>query len=199
MKKVKKYKISRRLQTPLFEKCQTQKFLYREQNRTARPVGRRRQRSDYGRQLTEKQKVRYLYGISERTLKNYAREASRGSEAENTLIRILECRLDNVVYQIGLALTRRMARQMVSHGHITVNGRKVTIPSYRVRDVDVIKVREGSERTALFQSILTGAAVKPRVAWASWDGKKKTGSITDVPVVSDTVFSLPAVFEYYSR
>ena len=92
-----------------------------------------------------------------------------------------------------------MARQMVSHGHITVNGRKTTIPSYRVRDADVIQVREGSEKTALFQAILTGKAVKSRVSWASWDTKKKSGSITDKPVAGDTIFSLPAIFEYYSR
>ncbi|MDE0243533.1 MAG: 30S ribosomal protein S4 [Candidatus Kaiserbacteria bacterium] len=198
MKRVKKYKISRRLQAPIFEKCQTQKFVYREQNRSVRP-SRGRRPTEYGRQLVEKQKVRYLYGISEKVLKNYAREAVKSGEAEDVLVQVLERRLDNIVYQLGLALTRRMARQLVSHGHITVNGRKMTIPSYRVRDADVIQVRAGSERTSLFQAILTGKAVTSRVAWASWDAKKKSGSITDKPVIGETIFSLPAIFEYYSR
>lgn len=198
MKNVKKYKISRRLQAPIFEKCQTQKFVYREQNRSVRP-GRKKRSTEYGRQLAEKQKVRYLYGISEKVLKNYAREAVKGGEAEDTLAEVLERRLDNVVYQLSLALTRRMARQIVSHGHITVNGRKMTIPSYRVRDTDVIQVREGSERTALFQATLTGKAIKPRVPWVSWDTKKKSGSITNKPAIGESIFSLPAIFEYYSR
>lgn len=199
MKKVKKYKISRRLQAPLFEKCQTQKFLHREQNRPIRGGTRRKWQSDYGRQLAEKQKVRYLYSVSEKVLKGYAREAARDGDAEEMLMQLLERRLDNIVYQAGLAATRRMARQMVSHGHFTVNGRKVTVPSYRVRDVDAIKVREGSERTPLFQAILTGSPVKPRVAWVSWDSSKKVGSITSKPVITDALFSCSAIFEYYSR
>ena len=201
MKKVKKYKISRRLQAPLFEKCQTQKFVLREQRRVAPRKRRRRTTSDYGKQLAEKQKVRYLYSISERVLKNYVKkaEATQNTATESMLAQILERRIDNVVYQLGLAPTRRMARQMVSHGHFTVNGRKTTIPSYQVRDTDAIGVREGSTKTKLLQSILTDKSARPRVSWVAWDGKKREGSITGEPSIGESVFSLPAILEYYSR
>ena len=199
MKRVKKYKISRRLQAPVFEKCQTQKFVLREQRRTA--PRRRRAVSDYGKQLTEKQKVRYLYNISEQVLKNYVKKAvaTQNTSTEEVLGQILERRLDNVVYQLGLAPTRRMARQMTSHGHITVNGRKITIPSYQVRDNDTIGIREGSTKTKLFQSILADSSARPRVNWVAWDTKKRQGSVTGEPGVGESIFSLPAILEYYSR
>ena len=200
MKKVKKYKISRRLQAPLFEKCQTQNFVLREQRRA--PKKRRRMLSEYGRQLAEKQKVRYLYSISERVLKNYVKKAvaNRASSTEEVLAELLERRLDNVVYQLSLAPTRRMARQMVSHGHFTVNGRKVTTPSYQVRDTDVIGVREGSVQTTLFQVMLAPSSnLKPRVGWVSWDVKAKQGTIASKPTLGETVFSIPVILEYYSR
>lgn len=200
MKKVKKHKISRRLQAPLFENCQTQKFVLREQRRV--PKRRKRAISEYGKQLAEKQKVRYLYSISERVLKNYVKKAiaSRTATTENMLAEILERRLDNVVYQLNLAPTRRMARQMVSHGHFTVNGRKIAVPSYQIRDTDVIGIREGSTRTKLFQILLAAdTKSKPRVGWVSWDAKARQGTITGSPVQGETIFSLPAILEYYSR
>ena len=200
MKKVKKYKISRRLQAPLFEKCQTQNFVLREQRRA--PKRRRGIFSEYGKQLAEKQKVRYLYSISERVLKNYVKKATknRSASTEGMLVEILERRLDNVIYQLNLAPTRRMARQMVSHGHFTINDRKVTIPSYQVSDTDVIGIREGSINTALFQSIFAPSnKLKPRVGWVSWDPKAKQGTIVAKPALGETVFSLPVILEYYSR
>ena len=199
MKKVKKYKISRRLQAPVFEKCQAQKFVLREQRRV--PKRRRRMVSEYGKQLAEKQKLRYTYSISERVLKNYVKKAvaNRAVSTEGLLAEILERRLDNVVYQLNLAPTRRMARQMVSHGHFMVNSRKVTISSYQVRDTDVIGVRAGSVQTKLFQAILANTKPKPRVAWVLWDTKVQQGTITGKPEFGETVFSLPAILEYYSR
>ena len=200
MRKVKKYKISRRLQAPLFEKCQTQKFTLREQRRAPKR-SRRRSSSDYGKQLAEKQKVRYFYGISERVLKNYVRKAVAVKKVatEDMLGRILESRLDNVVYRLGLAPTRRMARQMVSHGHFTVNGRKVTIPSYQLTPSDTIGIREGSTRTQLFQSLLSAGGIRSKTNWVSWNQKERTGAITGKPVIEDDIFSLPAILEYYSR
>ena len=200
MKKVKKYKISRQLQTPLFESCQTQKFVLREQRRA--PKRRRGVLSEYGKQLAEKQKLRYLYSLSERALKNYVKKAVANQEKPTGefLVEILERRLDNVVYQMNLVPTRRMARQLVSHGHFTVNDRKVTVPSYQVRDTDRIGVREGSTKTKLFEVLLsdTGAS-KPRVGWAAWNIKTRQGSITAKPALDETVFSIPAILEYYSR
>ena len=198
MKQVKKYKISRRLQAPVFEKCQTQKFVLREQNRA--PKRRRGQLSSFGKQLIEKQKVRYLYNISERSLKNYVNTAvdSMG-DSVTTLAHQLEGRLDNVVYQLGLAPTRRMARQMVSHGHFTVNCRKMTIPSYQVRAKDEIGIRPQSVGTTLFTTILNSNDLKPRAEWVAWDGKKQVGTLTGMPAITDAIFSLPSVLEYYSR
>ena len=199
MKKVKKHKISRRLQAPLFENCQTQKFALREQRR---PQKRRRGSvSEYGKQLAEKQKVRYLYSISERVLKNYVKKAvaNQKTPTEEALAEVLERRLDNVVYQLNIASTRRMARQMVSHGHFTVNGRKITIPSYQVRNTDTVGIREGSTKTKLFEILLAGNTTKPRVGWVAWDGKARQGTITGKPVLGETVFSIPAILEYYSR
>ena len=199
MRNVKKYKISRRLQAPLFEKCQTQKFVLREQRRA--PKRRRRAASDYSKQLVEKQKVRYFYGISERVLKNYVRKAVAVKQVatEEMLGRILESRLDNIVYRLGLAPTRRMARQMVSHGHFTVNGRKVTVPSYQIVPSDTVGIREGSTRTSLFQSLFSGGMIRPKAAWVSWNQKERTGAVTGKPAVEDDIFSLPAILEYYSR
>ena len=200
MKQVKKYKISRRLKAPLFEKCQSQKFILREQRRVTKQ--RRGGLSDFGRQLAEKQKVRYLYSISERVLKNYVKKAvaSAGAiPAEEVLVENLERRLDNVIYQLGLAPTRRMARQMVSHGHFTINKRKTTIPSYRVRDNDIISIREGSTKTTLFRTMLAGSGIRPRANWVSWDGKIQEGKISGKPTNTDDIFSLPVILEYYSR
>ena len=202
MRKVKKYKISRRLNAPLFEKCQTQKFVLREQRRQAASKKRGRAPSDYGKQLMEKQKVRYLYGISESVLKNYVKKSvvAKNKSAEDLLMESLERRFDNVVYQLGLAPTRRMARQIISHGHCLVNGRKVTVPSYQLRNTDLIGIREGSLKTKLFQSILSsGASPSTRVNWVSWDPKTKQGAISEQPSIKDSIFSIPAILEYYSR
>lgn len=162
---------------------------------------RRRPVSEYGKQLAEKQKVRYLYGVSERVLRNYVKAAVlvRSVPAEEALVEMLERRLDSVVYQIGFASTRRMARQMVSHGHFTVNGRKVTIPSYSVRDSDRVGIRDGSVKTTLFQTLLGGGKSKLRAEWVSWNSKDRQGSIAGKPIPGETVFSLPTVLEYYSR
>ena len=198
MKPVKKYKVSRRLQTPLFEKCQSQKFVIREQRRE--PKRRRGSVSEYGKQLAEKQKLRYLYGISERSLKNYVKQAMavRGGSTEALLIEALERRLDNIVYRMGLASTRRMARQLVSHGHFTVNDRKATIPSRRVATTDAIGVREGSTTTKLFQQTLA-TSIRPTVPWLSWDPKAKKGTLSGMPASTDDIISLAAILEYYSR
>src|SRR3954447_16223932 len=108
--------------------------------------GERKQRlSDYGLQLREKQKLRRMYGVLERQFANYYVEAARrtGSSGEN-LLRLLECRLDNVVYRLGFAATRAQARQFVVHRHFTVNGRRVNIPSYQVRPGDIVAIRPGA-------------------------------------------------------
>ncbi len=200
MKQVKKYKLSRRLRIPLFEKCQTQKFALREQRRQPKFTRSRMTTSDFSRQLLEKQKVRFLYNISEKTLKNYVRGVEgnvSGEQKPDLLAELLERRLDSIVYRLKLAETRRMAKQIVSHGHITVNGKKILSSAYAVKDSDKIGVREGSKATAIFKTKLE--KMQSPVDWLSWDSKEKTGQIKNKPLSDEGVFNLSEVLEYYSR
>ena len=145
--------------------------------------GERKQRlSDYGLQLREKQKLRRMYGVLERQFANYYTEASRrtGSSGEN-LLKLLECRLDNVVYRMGFAVTRAEARQLVSHKAIQVNGDGVNVPSYQCSAGDVIAVREKSKAQA---RIAASLAMATQVGWPDWvevDDKKFTGTLKALP------------------
>ncbi len=199
MKPVKKYKISRRLQTPLFEKCQTQKFVLREQRRT--PKRRRGIISEYNKQLMEKQKIRYLYGVSEKVLKKYVNESTKNKKIDSgkSLVDKLERRLDNIVYRLGLTKTRRMARQLTSHGHFKINGRKITIPSYQVKDTDKISIREGSLNTDLYKKEIDINKISSNSPWVFWDTKEKVGYIKEAPDWEKGLINLSSVLEYYSR
>ena len=196
-----KFKIAKRLGAPIFEKTQTQKFAL-SQARGGREVKRGGQMSDYKRQLIEKQKMRFSYAITEKQLRRYVDEAiASGHQPVAHLMERLESRLDNVVYRLGFAKTRQMARQMVSHGHIIVNGKRLNVPSHKVRKGDVITVREGSKASGLFVELAEkheGAAVP---TWLSLDIKKLTATILGVPVYnpSETLFNPDQVMEYYSR
>lgn len=198
-----KFKIAKRLGAPIFEKTQTQKFALSEA-RSGKATGRRRPgaMSDYKRQLTEKQKMRLTYGISEKQLRKYVNEAVTKSEQPIAhLIARLESRLDNVAYRLGLAKTRQAARQMVSHGHLVVNGKKMTIPSYWVAMGDVITVREGSKNSGLF-TVLTEEHESAGVpSWLSFNLKSMTGEKKSEPTYepSETLFDPQQVLEYYSR
>lgn len=196
-----KFKIAKRLGAPIFEKTQTQKFAL-SQARGGREVKRGGQMSDYKRQLIEKQKMRFSYAITEKQLRRYVDEAiASGHQPVAHLMERLESRLDNVVYRLGFAKTRQMARQMVSHGHIIVNGKRLNVPSHKVRKGDVVTVREGSKTSGLFAELAEkheGAAVP---TWLSLDIKKLTATILGVPVYnpSETLFNPDQVMEYYSR
>lgn len=158
--------------------------------------------SDFGKQLIEKQKIRYMYGVTEKQLIRYVEEGiqSKGEPALK-LLQSLESRLDNVVYRLGLAQTRRFARQMVSHGHILVNGRRVTIPSYRTSVNDVVSVRENSRGKGLFAGIEQKLENRTPVSWLSFDEKKLEGTVVSLPELSaaDASLDLTMVFEFYSR
>jgi small subunit ribosomal protein S4 len=197
-----KYKICKRLGGAVFEKCQTQKFALSEARMGQKKTKRGGQASDFKRQLIEKQKMRYFYGISEKQFARYIEEAmaEHGDPVKALLFR-LESRLDNVVYRLGLAKTRRLARQLVSHGHILVNGRRISIPSHQVRVEDAVSIREGSKQSPLFLNLeervdLTGIPV-----WLRLDPKEGKGEVTATPqaVGSDSLFDPAQVFEYYSR
>jgi small subunit ribosomal protein S4 len=143
---------------------------------------RRGRETEHGVQLREKQKVRRIYGILERQFKNYFKKATRikGSTGEN-LLKLLERRLDNVVYRIGFGSTRAEARQMVSHRCILVNGKVVNIPSYLVAPGDVVSVREGARTQLRIQSALTLAQARPSCDWLEVDAAAFSGTFKSAP------------------
>jgi len=198
-----KFKIAKRLGAPIFEKTQTQKFALSEARAGKRRTGRRPgAMSDFKKQLLEKQKMRFSYGISEKQLRRYVDEAvEKGDQPIADLIARLESRLDNVVYRLGLAKTRQAARQMVSHGHIVVNGKRMTIPSHKVRTGDTITVRQGSKDTGLFTTLTEDHTATAVPGWLSFDLKTISGTKKSEPVYepSETLFDPELVLEYYSR
>lgn len=143
---------------------------------------RRGRETEHGVQLREKQKVRRIYGILERQFANYFEKATRikGSTGEN-LLKLLESRLDNVVYRMGFGCTRAESRQLVSHCSIMVNGKSVNIPSYIVKPGDVVSVREGSKAQLRIQSALTLAQARPTCAWIEVDATTLSGTFKNQP------------------
>ena len=196
-----KYKIARRLGAPVFEKTQTQKYAMRaaRKDKTS-PI--MRPKSEFGQGLLEKQKARYSYGITSTQFGNYVKKAmEKKGDSAGHLISSLESRLDNAVLRGGLAPTRRAARQMVSHGHVTVNGKAVTIPSYDLSVGDKIGIRKGSLNKVIFAKLAeTWAAVK-LPAWLKLDIDKKELVVDGVPTAAKTelLFNVGTVLEFYSR
>ena len=165
--------------------------------------GERRQRlSDYGTQLREKQKLRRMYGVLERQFSNYYEEAARriGATGEN-LLKLLECRLDNVVYRMGFAATRSEARQLVSHKAITVNEKAVTIASYQCKAGDVVQVREKSRKQLRIQSALTVAQQVGLPDWVEVNDKEFRGVFKTAPARDDVLPDINEnlVVELYSK
>lgn len=196
-----KYKICKRLGSPIFEKCQTQRFQISASKRSTQKSGKRGG-SEFQKQLLEKQKLRLLYGLTEKQFSNYVKEALENNvNPQEVLFQKLEERLDSVVYRMGLAKTRRMARQVVAHGHVTVNGRRVTIPSYHVTAGETIAVREGSRSSVLFESMVDRLQEYKSPTWVTFDAKALAGSLAAKPAFAkeDTPVDIRAVFEYYTR
>lgn len=163
---------------------------------------RRRRVSDYSRQLREKQKTRRIYGITERQFRRYYRTAlqQRGLTGEN-LLKLLERRLDNVVYRLGYSESRAHARMLVTHGHFNVNGRRTDIPSMLVTPGDSIEVREGSRKRTFFMGLAEVAEPKIVPAWLERDLKDLSGKMLVAPERTDIDASLndQLIVEYYSR
>ena len=161
---------------------------------------RKKKPSNYSVQLTEKQKVRFMYGISEKQFKKLVQESGKmkGVHGENLFI-LLESRLDNIVYRIGFATTRRGSRQLVNHGHITVNGKKVDIPSYRVKPGDVISLKESSMNHPAVENALKNIA--KRVEFIKYDDKKKEATYVRYPERSELNAEIneALIVEFYSR
>lgn len=156
--------------------------------------------SNYGVQLQEKQKVRFMYGLNEKQFRKTFEDAGKmkGVHGEN-LFKLLESRLDNLVYRIGFATTRRGARQLVNHGHITVNGIKVNIPSYRCKPGDVIAIKESDKELAIVKSSLE--ALSKRVEFLTFDESKLAATFVRYPERSElnTEINDSLVVEYYNR
>jgi small subunit ribosomal protein S4 len=165
--------------------------------------GRRRiQEKEYLTQLQEKQRARFTYGVMEKQFVRYYKEAARrpGKTGEN-LLQILETRLDNVVYRAGLARTRRMARQLVSHGHFTVNGVKVDIPSYRVSQYDIVDIKDKSINTLPFEVARETAGDRPIPSWLQVVGERQRILVHQLPERAqiDVPLSEQLIVEFYSK
>ena len=141
---------------------------------------KRKKNSEYGEQLSEKQKAKYTYGILEKQFaRTYEAAARMGGITGENLLKLLECRLDNVVYRLGIAPTRAAARQLVSHRHICVNGSVVNIPSYQLKVGDVVSVREKSKSLEVITTAVSGS--RSRYAWLEWDGATMSGKFLQKP------------------
>lgn len=160
----------------------------------------RKKVSDYGIQLQEKQKVRFMYGLNEKQFRKTFEEAGKmkGVHGEN-LLRLLESRLDNLVYRLGFSTTRKGARQLVNHGHITVNGKKVDIPSYRVKPGDVIAVKEQAKQHPMIKASLE--SVHNRVEFVTYDEAKMAGTYVRYPERSELNADIneSLIVEFYNR
>jgi len=206
----KKCKICRRAGEKLFlkgEKCFSPSCVFNKKPYAPGKLDSQRkhrsQLTEYGRQLREKQKVRNTYGLREKQFSNYVNDAAgqSGANPMEILYESLESRLDNAVFRSGLAVSRSLARQMVSHGHITVNGRKVTIPSYKLRIGDVIGIREGSRQTKLFTEIGPRLKKHSVPTWLKFNTDEMKGEMAGKPKIDKTEnsFDLASVIEFYRR
>lgn len=197
-----KYKIARRLGAPVFEKTQTAKYalsLARKERSGGR--GRGKPKSEYGRELIEKQKARFTYGLGEKQFRGYVDRALGSPVPTQKLFATLESRLDNVLYRAGMLKTRAEARQASSHGHITINGKRVTVPSFLLSQGDVIGLHAASAQSPLFGEVAERMKTVSVPHWLKADpiGKQVTVEGQAVYVPQEQVFDLGVVIEFYSR
>ena len=177
---------------------------YAKKETIRNPKGQmRRKQSDYALQMNEKQKVKFVYGMLEKQFRSYYEKAARmsGKTGDNLLI-LCERRLDNVVFALGFAATRRQARQLVSHGHFTVDGKRVNIPSYLVKPHQVIAVKEASRSSAVFKRLVgEDAPVVVTPAWLERDKTELTGTVLQMPTREDVPFPVEEhlIVELYSK
>ena len=163
---------------------------------------KRKRLSDYGIMLRQKQLIRRTYGVLERQFRNYYKKASkRGGITGDNLLKLLECRLDNVVFRLGFSATRAEARQLVSHRSVTVNGKCVNMPSYQVAAGDIIEIKEKSRGQTRIQAALELAKQKPQPSWLDLDSSKLQGVVKLIPELSELPldFNVNLVVEYYSK
>ncbi len=194
-----KTKIARKFGEPIFGADKA----FEKKNYPPGMHGQNRKRkkvSEYGTQLTEKQKAKAIYGLLEKQFNNtYVRAARIGGITGENLLKLLECRLDNVVYRLGIAPTRAAARQLVSHRHITVNGAVVNIPSYSLKNGDVVGVREKSKSLEVITEALSGG--RSRYSWLEWDPASMSGKFLQRPDREDIPENIKEqlIVELYSK
>lgn len=208
-------KICRRLGTKLFlkgDKCSSPKCPIL---RRPYPPGKKRRRrvnlSEYNKELREKQKLRNWYNLREAQFKNYVKEIlkTRGGSGKGTakedaptlLIQRLESRLDNIVFRMGFAESRPQARQLISHGHFLVNGKKVSIPSYRIKKGDKVGISESSRKKGIFKNLSALLKKKQIPSWLSVNIQKLEGEVKSLPTLEEVAppVEISMIFEYYSR
>ena len=191
------WKVSRRLSYSISE---TGKELIKRKTAPGQHGAKRGKLKEYGLQLQEKQKVRFTYGVSEKQFVKTFNEAAKmpGMTGVNFL-KLLEVRLDNLVYRLGLASTRAQARQLVSHGHVTVNGKKVDIPSYRVSVGQVISLKDASKNLVVVKAALEAKLARPE--YVSFDADKVCGALVRIPERSEFLPEIneQLIVEYYNR
>ena len=198
-----KCKKCRRLDTKLFLKggrCYTDKCV--AEKRKSRVFKRQRRLSQYGRQLREKQKIRWMYGVRENQFRKSYRMAEKSFEpTAEEFLRILERRLDNVVYRLGFSVSRPQARQLINHAHFLVNGRRVNVPSYLLKEKDVVEVEKKSQKLPIMKEILEGLEGRPIPEWLEIDKKSLKGIVTRVPQNEELNqgIDLALIVEYYRR
>lgn len=194
-----KTKIAYRFGEPIFGE---NKFTHKKQYKKISRVNRKRfKKNDYISQLFEKQKLRYLYGILERQCRKIFKKASRiKGNTGDIFLQLIERRLDNVIYRLGLSTSRAAARQLVSHGHIKVNAHKINIPSYFLEPGDIIEITEKSKYHPAIQQALTSIKV-PIVEWLSWDEEKMIGIFNYIPkrnMIPENI-NEQLIIEWYSK
>ncbi len=191
---------------PVLKRCRTLGIdpsvmgIDKKSKRNPKPT--RRKQSEYGLQLTEKQKVKFIYGMLEKQFRKYYEMAVKmpGITGEN-LLQILESRLDNVIFRLGLANTRRESRQMVSHGHILVNGKRLDIPSYRVKVGDVITLKESTKSSERIKDIVEANSTRTVPKWLDMDKNTLTGKVIALAARDDIDFEVAEhlIVELYSK
>ena len=191
---------------PVLKRCRTLGIeptvmgIDKTSNRNPRPM--KRKQSEYGRQLTEKQKVKFIYGMLEKQFRKYYELATKqqGITGEN-LLQILESRLDNVVYRMTIANTRREARQMVGHGHVLVNGKRVDIPSYRVKVGDVITLKEQTKTSDRIKAIVEANSTRVVPKWIEMDKEALVGKVVALAQRDDIDYEVEEhlIVELYSK
>lgn len=197
-----RYKKARKLGAHVFDKTQTAKFALRQSRK--KDSGRKgKPKSEFGLQLLEKQKARFTYGVNERQFSKYVKGIinKKGGNSPDSLVEILESRLDNVIYRLGLANSRQASRQMVAHGHITINGRRNNIPSYHVAMGDKIGISQRSLKSKLFADLEKKIKESNYPSWLKYDLPTKSYGVQGMPKLANTeiMFNADSVLQFYSR